>query len=128
MFAACGWESAAPIARPITLSLTTDLGLPSNAGSEAGFPITDREGASRRKPARSTMVAHRPVLVRRRGRRPGRLLPATRRDTERSEATLWVSASPTAPVMPFWRGGIDCDGVIRFRRSVLDDHGTPVED
>ena len=28
MFAACGWESAAPIARPITLSLTTDLGCP----------------------------------------------------------------------------------------------------
>ncbi len=28
MFAACGWESAAPIARPIMLSLTTDLGCP----------------------------------------------------------------------------------------------------
>ena len=28
MFAACAWESAAPIARPITLSLTTDLGCP----------------------------------------------------------------------------------------------------
>ena len=39
MFAACGWESAAPIARPITLSLTTDLGCPPTPGPGAAGAV-----------------------------------------------------------------------------------------
>ena len=43
MFAACGWESAAPIARPITLSLTTDLGCPPTPAVGAVMRGDDRD-------------------------------------------------------------------------------------